>query len=88
MSKLPSGKALLAAFLLTLLSGWQALLAQDTAQADATEDTAAQSEQEQSQLEEELILAETEADEEESPDRFIPTEEISQDLGVSFPVDI
>lgn len=36
---------------------------------------------------EELILAETE-EEEESPDRFIPTEEISQDLGVSFPVDI
>jgi hypothetical protein len=29
-----------------------------------------------------------EEDEEESPDRFIPTEEISQDLGVSFPVDI
>lgn len=28
------------------------------------------------------------AEEEESPGRFIPTEEISQDLGVSFPVDI
>jgi hypothetical protein len=27
-------------------------------------------------------------DEEESSGRFIPTEEISQDLGVSFPVDI
>lgn len=27
-------------------------------------------------------------EEEESPGRFIPTEEISQDLGVSFPVDI
>lgn len=25
---------------------------------------------------------------EQSPGRFIPTEEISQDLGVSFPVDI
>jgi hypothetical protein len=25
---------------------------------------------------------------EESPSRFIPTEQISQDLGVSFPVDI
>ena len=36
---------------------------------------------------EELILADTD-EEEESPDRFIPTEEISQDLGVSFPVDI
>ena len=29
-----------------------------------------------------------EALEEESPSRFIPTEQISQDLGVSFPVDI
>ena len=28
------------------------------------------------------------ADEEESPGRFVPTEQISQDLGVSFPVDI
>ncbi len=27
-------------------------------------------------------------EEEESPSRFIPTEQISQDLGVSFPVDI
>jgi hypothetical protein len=26
--------------------------------------------------------------EEESPSRFIPTEQISQDLGVSFPADI
>lgn len=32
---------------------------------------------------------ETEVEEEEdSPIRFIPTEEVSQDLGVSFPVDI
>jgi len=29
-----------------------------------------------------------EASEEESPSRFIPTEQISQDLGVSFPSDI
>ncbi|MDA1290033.1 MAG: hypothetical protein O3C37_04070 [Proteobacteria bacterium] len=39
----------------------------------------------------ELIAAEildTNEDEEESSGRFIPTEEISQDLGVSFPVDI
>ena len=28
------------------------------------------------------------SDEEESPSRFVPTEQISQDLGVSFPVDI
>lgn len=30
----------------------------------------------------------TSEDEEESSERFIPTEEISQDFGVSFPVDI
>lgn len=38
-----------------------------------------------------LIAAEildTNEDEEESSARFIPTEEISQDFGVSFPVDI
>ena len=38
-----------------------------------------------------LIAAEildTNEDEEESSVRFIPTEEISQDFGVSFPVDI
>ena len=28
------------------------------------------------------------SNEEESPGRFVPTEQISQDLGVSFPVDI
>lgn len=40
---------------------------------------------------EELILADIEKTndvEEETTDRFIPTEQISQDLGVSFPVDI
>lgn len=41
----------------------------------------------------ELILADIEEDESADEDtlrngRFIPTEEISQDLGVSFPVDI
>ena len=40
---------------------------------------------------EELIPADVEAatdEEQESSRRFIPTEQISQDLGVSFPVDI
>jgi len=32
--------------------------------------------------------AEADEEDEDSPGRFIPTEEISQDLGVSFPVDI
>ena len=35
------------------------------------------------------VAAATEtSNEEESPGRFVPTEQISQDLGVSFPVDI
>ena len=33
-------------------------------------------------------ISDTNEDEEESSVRFIPTEEISQDFGVSFPVDI
>ena len=33
-------------------------------------------------------ISDTNETEEESSARFIPTEEISQDLGVSFPVDI
>ena len=33
-------------------------------------------------------ILDTNEDEEESSIRFIPTEEISQDFGVSFPVDI
>jgi hypothetical protein len=37
--------------------------------------------------EEDIVLADIEAEEQTSR-RFIPTEQISQDLGVSFPVDI
>jgi len=37
---------------------------------------------------EDLILVEVEDDPGQSRRRFIPTEEISQELGVSFPVDI
>ena len=36
----------------------------------------------------EAAAAKETSDEEESPGRFVPTEQISQDLGVSFPVDI
>jgi hypothetical protein len=60
------------------------------AAAVATEEAARKS------LRKKLDLAENESDvnddgevaEEESGARFIPTEEISQDFGVSFPVDI
>ena len=72
------------------------------AQDQATEEAEIESQNEQQALDtnlssEELAAAENdelirgdEAEEQEegSNSRFIPTEEISQDLGVSFPVDI
>lgn len=36
----------------------------------------------------EIAEIDEDEDEEDSSERFIPTEQISQDLGVSFPVDI
>ena len=80
--------------LLCILSVW--------AQDQATEEAEIESQNEQQALDtnlaseelaaaenDELILGdEAEEQEEGSNSRFIPTEEISQDLGVSFPVDI
>jgi len=57
---------------------------------DAVEETTEidqQAQLEQAASDAEVIVADV-AEEEESSARFIPTEEISQDLGVSFPVDI
>lgn len=45
---------------------------------------AAQAEQDSSSQD----VAQVEAEEEDSSGRFIPTEQLSQDLGASFPVDI
>lgn len=45
---------------------------------------AAQAEQDSSSQD----VAQVEAEEEDSTGRFIPTEQLSQDLGASFPVDI
>ena len=80
--------------LLCTLSVW--------AQDQATEEAEIESQNEQHALDtnlsseelaaaenDELILGdEAEEQEEGSNSRFIPTEEISEDLGVSFPVDI
>jgi len=89
MSRLFLGKNTLTALLLTLLCCSQSVLPQDTVQTEPAQEPTQQSEQQaEPQQEEDFIFDESEADEEESPDRFIPTEEISQDLGVSFPVDI
>jgi len=49
-------------------------------QANDAENTSQDNQQQESQL--------SGDDEEESPDRVTSTEQISQDLGVSFPVDI
>ena len=70
-----------------VLTGVTSVRAQDTNSPAQIED---QAEPVLEDAEEDLILAEAEQEEaeEESPGRFIPTEEISQDLGVSFPVDI
>lgn len=79
-------------------SGWaaaDALPVQDTDAAtneDAVEqnETDQDSETELAPADDGLIFADVDDadEEEESSRRFIPTEQISQDLGVSFPVDI
>ena len=67
---------------------------QSAAQAVETEEASAAEQQESAQesaQETELagdVSAQDADSEEESGARFIPTEEISQDFGVSFPVDI
>ncbi|MEX2468588.1 MAG: hypothetical protein WD396_02420, partial [Pseudohongiellaceae bacterium] len=58
-----------------------AVAEEPAADQDSQADRPAGGDQAQAQTDEE-------AEEEESDARFIPTEEISQDLGVSFPVDI
>ena len=67
--------------------------ADDAAAEEINEQTESEqvSEQKLADAEQELILADIEKSseaEEESAGRFIPTEQISQDLGVSFPIDI
>ncbi len=75
------------------LAAENALPVQDADQVEATDSTPASPGSSQSNAEDggDLIAAEvteTNEAEEESSVRFIPTEEISQDLGVSFPIDI
>ncbi len=51
---------------------------------DAADDAQAQQDQDSSSQD----IAQAEVEEEDSAGRFIPTEQLSQDLGASFPVDI
>jgi len=82
--------------LLILLCSPQLLwAAENTTPTDAadqeTEDALEEAAAVQQNVDQELIVAEEDQSidgPEDSPGRFIPTEQISQDLGVSFPVDI
>ena len=67
--------------------------ASPNAQDSAVLDTELTPEELEAAENDELVLGETEADEQDAEEnrgssRFIPSEQISQDLGVSFPVDI
>lgn len=63
---------------------------QDSSQQNAQQESAEAGQTDDIVLDEENTASGSDEDESEteSPGRFIPTEEISQDLGVSFPVDI
>ena len=72
---------------LTVLLGW-AVQAADNPAPQSQDAEESQVEQDSSAAENTEDVEVAFEDGEESPERFIPTEEISQDLGVSFPVDI
>ncbi len=76
--------------LITMLLSWYSLAQDSQDQSVATdepqttlEDPAGADAAEQTESDEI-----TEDEEEDAPGRFIPSEQISQDLGVSFPIDI
>jgi len=77
-------------FLIAMGIASATLLAAEATPDNQTEDLAAseQNTPEPADSDSENGGAVDEAPEEESPSRFIPTEQISQDLGVSFPADI
>lgn len=81
-------------FLFALLSFCQLTIAAENdppAQETDQLETAEAGQESSQEGDNDLIAAEisdTNGEEEESSVRFIPTEEISQDFGVSFPVDI
>ena len=65
-------------------------LAQEAGQADEKESSAMESQEIETDVDEALSTDNEEvlAQEADTDSRFIPTEQISQDLGVSYPVDI
>jgi hypothetical protein len=70
-------------------SAWGAEATTPPVQVDEIENDSEQSDNALDVAVNEALEEELEADEaERSPSRVIPTEQISQDLGVSFPVDI
>ena len=89
-------KFLLFAALLGGFPGTEAIHAQDQDQLQQQDDQSAAQAQEQEQEQEQAQREQTEAQEEsteeteenEGFERFIPTEQVSRELGVSFPADI
>lgn len=84
---------LLKFLLFAALLGAGAIHAQDQDQLQQQEDQSAaqeqnQAEEEQAEAQEESAEETEEAEENEGFERFIPTEQVSRDLGVSFPADI
>jgi len=87
----------IAVALITLLfAGWMYAAENPPQQADGVEEELVPAQPEapvDAPAQTDLILADINEnpgadDADEDPRRFIPTEEISQDLGVSFPIDI
>ncbi len=74
--------------LATVSSSWAAENQVPDAEAEEENSSAAQENSDQEVGESEDLILDEEELEDEGPRRFIPTEQISQDLGVSFPVDI
>ena len=60
----------------------------DAATVDGSEEAADDAQAQQDQDSSSQDIAQVEVEEEDSAGRFIPTEQLSQDLGASFPVDI
>jgi len=81
---------LLKYLLFAALLGAGAIHAQDQDQLQQQEDQSTAQEQEQAQQEQTEAQEESteETEENEGFERFIPTEQVSRDLGVSFPADI
>ncbi|PCJ25459.1 MAG: hypothetical protein COA96_07440 [SAR86 cluster bacterium] len=89
MKKLLAALALLALCFHSIAWSAENTLPTEDVNVEQTEDGVNPPSEEDETIEDEVTEDEDIDNEDENePDRFIPTEQISQDLGVSFPVDI